>query len=115
MVLIGHSLGARAMICAADALGATPGAPTVKEMHLLGAAIGANRDWSGLNRAVAGTAYNYYSRGDKVLRFLYSLAQVGDPAAGYSGMKTSLKGIRNVGVTRMVSEHGAYCRHVELK
>lgn len=115
VVLIGHSLGARALICAAEALGTKKSAPAVKEMHLLGAAIGANRPWSTLDRAVDGTAYNYHSRKDKVLRFLYSLAQVGDPAAGYSGMKTSLKGIKNVAVTRTVSEHSAYCTLVDLK
>ena len=115
VVLIGHSLGARAMICAAEAVGTKPGAPAVKEMHLLGAAIGAKSDWSRLNQAVVGTVYNYYSSNDKVLRFFYSLAQGGDPAAGYSGMASSLKGIKNVDVTKKVPGHSDYCREVGLK
>jgi hypothetical protein len=84
-------------------------------VHLLGAAIGAKGDWAALDRGVAGTAYNYHSRVDKVLRFFYSLAQVGDPAAGYGGMKTTLKGIKNVDVTKSVPEHSAYCERVDLK
>lgn len=115
VVLVGHSLGARAMICTAEALGTKPTAPTVKEMHLLGGAIGAEGDWAPLDRSVLATVYNYHSRQDKVLRFFYSFAQAGEPAAGYSGMKSKLKGIKNIDVTPKVSDHSAYCRAVDLR
>lgn len=115
IVLIGHSLGARAMICAAEALGTKSNAPTIREMHLLGAAIGADRDWSRLHRAAAGTVFNYHSRHDKVLRFFYSLAQGGESAAGLAGIRTTLKGIRNIDVTAQVPDHQKYCERVVLK
>lgn len=115
VVLVGHSLGARAMLCAAEALGTKEDAPTVREVHLLGAAVGADGDWSRLNGAVAQFAYNYYSHEDKVLRFFYSLAQAGEKAAGGAGMVTKQKKIKNVDVTRQVPDHSAYCKAVSLR
>ncbi len=114
VVLAGHSLGARAMICAAEALATKNSAPKVRDVHLLGAAAGANGDWGRLNAAVQGLACNYHSREDKVLRFFYSLAQAGSPAAGYSGMATRLKKIKNVDVTKRVFDHSAYCKSLSL-
>lgn len=115
VVLVGHSLGARAMICAAEALGTKDRAPKVREIHLLGAAVGAKGDWGRLSSAVDRVAYNYHSREDKVLKFFYSLAQGGTAAAGHTGMTTRFKNIRNVDVTRQVSDHSAYCNAVSLK
>lgn len=115
VVLIGHSLGARAMLCAAEALGTKVDAPKVRDLHLLGAAAGTKRDWHRVNSAVTGTAYNYHSREDRVLRFFYSVAQVGDKAAGGAGITTKLKKIKNVDVTRQVADHSAYCKVVSLK
>ena len=115
VVLVGHSLGARAMLCAAEALGTKEAAPRVREMHLLGAAVGAERDWSQLNGAVQNCAYNYFSRDDKVLKFFYSVAQVGDKAAGGTGIVTKRKKIKNIDVTRQVTDHSAYCKAVILK
>lgn len=115
VVLVGHSLGARAMICTAEALGTKENAPNVREIHLLGAAAGAKGDWSRLSAAVRQFAYNYHSREDKVLKFFYSLAQGGTPAAGHIGMTTKFKNIRNVEVTRQVPDHSSYCKAVSLK
>lgn len=115
VVLAGHSLGARAMLCAAESLGTKADAPRIREVHFLGAAVGADGDWGRLNGAVEGFAYNYHSSEDKVLRFFYSLAQVGDKAAGSIGMTTRQKKIKNVDVTRQVPDHSAYCRTLSLK
>lgn len=115
VVLAGHSLGARAMLCAAEALGTKHDAPKVREVHLLGAAVGAKGDWGQLNNAVQEFAYNYHSRNDKVLKFFYSLAQAGDKAAGAAGMTTRQKKIKNIDVTRQVPDHSAYCKVISLK
>jgi pimeloyl-ACP methyl ester carboxylesterase len=115
VVLAGHSLGARAMLCAAEALGTKSDAPKVREIHLLGAAVAADGDWSLLNSAVRQFAYNYHSRDDKVLKFFYTVAQVGEKAAGRAGMTTRFKRIKNVDVTRLVPDHSAYCRAISLK
>lgn len=114
VVLAGHSLGARAMICAAEALATKNAAPRVREVHLLGAAVGADGEWGRLNAGVQRFAYNYHSREDKVLRFFYSLVQVGSAAAGYAGMSTGLKRIKNVDVTKRVPDDSAYCKSVSL-
>lgn len=49
-VLIGHSLGARVMVTAAQTLATQPGPPRVEPMHLLGDAVvrkgGSDRYWT---------------------------------------------------------------------
>lgn len=79
-VLIGHRLGSRAMVVAAQTLGTNPGGPQVEAVHHLGAAIGAKSDWHTLTAAVIDKVYNYHSTNDSVLRIFYSLAQGGQTA-----------------------------------
>lgn len=85
-VLIGHSLGARVMTVAAQALGTKPGAPRLHAVHLFGAAIGARGDWTTLAAGVDEGVYSYHSGGDNVLRLLYKAAQGGQTAAGQTGL-----------------------------
>ena len=60
-VLMGHSLGARVMVTAAQTLATQPGPPRIESMHLLGAAVGRKGDWRSLEAAVTGTVWNYWS------------------------------------------------------
>ena len=115
VVLVGHSLGARAMICAVEALGTKASAATVREVHLLGAARDADDDWSRLDAGAQGRTYNYHSKQDKVLRFFYRTVEAGDVAAGYAGMLTKRKKIVNVDVTKQVADHSAYCKSLSLR
>lgn len=115
VILVGHSLGARAMLCAGEALGTKKDAPKVREVHLLGAAVGAEREWGQISAAVQNVAFIYHSRNDKVLKFVYSLAQGGSVAAGLVGAKTRSKKVKNVDVTRQVPDHFAYCKTLSLK
>lgn len=115
VVLVGHSLGARAMVCAAESLSTKPSAPKVREVHLLGVASNARRDWSALHKAVVGKVYNYHSRNDKVLKFLYATVEAGQVAAGLNGMKTALPDLVNVDVTSKVASHSRYCKDLDLK
>ncbi len=115
VVLIGHSLGARAMICAAEALGTKASAPDVREMHVLGSAVGAKGPWGLLAKSVDGKVYNYHSRNDKVLRFFYSAAQAGQPAAGYAGMTSKRREVCNVDVSSQVRKHSDYCKRLDLR
>lgn len=115
VVLIGHSLGARSMICAAEALGTKADAPKVRDVHLLGAAINADHNWGDLNAAVQQTVFNYHSRNDTVLKFVYAIVQGGSTAAGCSGASTRRKKIKNVNVTKQVPDHSAYCKSLSLK
>ena len=115
VILTGHSLGARAMICAAEALGTKPSAPRILDVHLLGAAANSQRDWSDLARAVTGKAWNYHSKSDRVLRFFYSLGEAGQKAAGHEGIASKYAEIVNVDVTKDVEEHSAYAKRLSLR
>ena len=80
-ILVGHSLGGRAMITAAESLGTDPDAPRIQTLHTLGAAEGKKGDWRPLNDAVEDAVHNYFSRNDKVLELAYRTAQAGGKAA----------------------------------
>lgn len=115
LVLAGHSLGARAMICAAEALGTKASAPAVREVHLLGAARNADGEWGRLAHGVTNRAYNYHSKDDNVLKWFYALAEGKKAAAGYAGIKTKRDEIENVEVTKQVANHSAYCANLSLR
>ena len=78
---------ARAIVTAAQTLATSPDGPKIDAVHLLGAAIGAKGNWRGLNDAVTDTVYNYYSANDKVLKYLYTVAQAGSKPAGLCGVR----------------------------
>ncbi|MGZ4586648.1 MAG: DUF726 domain-containing protein [Mycobacteriaceae bacterium] len=113
-VLMGHSLGARVMVSTAQALATQPGTPRVESMHLLGAAVGRKGDWRGLAASSTGTIWNYWSSNDNVLRWLYTLAEVGEAAAGQVGFMTKLPRIKNRNVSRLVKGHSDYVPRVTL-
>jgi Protein of unknown function (DUF726) len=113
-VLMGHSLGARVMVTAAQALATRPSQPRIESMHLLGAAVGRKGDWRGLAASTTGTVWNYWSSNDNVLRWLYTLAEIGEAAAGQTGFVTKLPGIKNRNVSRLVSSHSDYVSRVTL-
>ncbi|XBH20421.1 DUF726 domain-containing protein [Jonesiaceae bacterium BS-20] len=114
-VLVGHSLGARVMAIAAEALGSKPGGPRVKDLHLLGAAIGAKSNWDGLVAGVDGSVYGYHSKNDNVLKFVYATAQGGQKAAGYSGFEPESTKLINVDVSDVVQSHSGYQDNVTLR
>lgn len=114
-VLVGHSLGARVMVHAAQSLGsASTGSPRIESMHLLGAAVGAKGDWRTLNDAVSGNVWNYYSGNDQVLKNLYALAELGQKAAGLVGFYSKYEHIKNRNVTKKVGGHSEYFTAVTL-
>ncbi len=84
-VLVGHSLGARVMVVAAQAMGTKKDGPRVEAAHLTGAAIGAESDWTTLTEPVIDAVYSYYSTNDNVLKYLYGAAMGGQKAAGLTG------------------------------
>lgn len=114
-ILVGHSLGARAMVVAAQSLSTKQTAPRIESMHLLGAAIGANSDWTSLANAVDGKVYNYHSANDNVLKHVYSLVQAGEKAAGMTGFIPRNNKIENVDVTDLVHGHSEYHSKINLK
>ena len=113
-VLIGHSLGARVMVVAAETLGTKPGGPRIQAAHLLGAAIGAKSNWDSLTAAVDEVAYGYHSTTDAVLKYVYRTAQAGEVAAGLGGFAPVSSKLQNIDVTEAVKTHFDYQEHVQL-
>lgn len=113
-VLVGHSLGARAMVVAAQTLGSKPGGPRVEATHLLGVAIGAKSDWRNLIAAVDDAVYNYHSTCDDVLKYMYPIAEGGQAAAGLKGFAPSDPKLKNLDVSIQVKKHSDYHKNVRL-
>lgn len=113
-VLIGHSLGARVMVVAAEALGSKPMGPRIQSAHLLGAAIGAKSEWAPLTASVDEAVYGYHSTNDTVLRYAYKTAQAGETAAGYSGFVPISSKLHNIDVSEQVRSHFDYQANVDL-
>ena len=105
---------ARAIVTAAHTLATSPDGPKIDAVHLLGAAIGAKGNWRGLNDAVTDTVYNYYSANDKVLKYLYPVAQAGSKPAGLCGFGSKFPKIKDRNVSRLVNSHSDYLRKVQL-
>lgn len=114
-VLVGHSLGARVMAVAAQALGTKPDGPRLQSVHLLGAAIGAKPAGDALTAAVDQAVYNYYSLNDSILKLVYRLAQGGQVAAGFSGFAQASERLINVDVSDQVKTHFDYQGVVHLR
>lgn len=113
-VLIGHSLGARVMLRTAELLGTKKQAPRIKEVHLLGAAVGRGGDWRRLNDSVRIGVWNYHSRRDKVLGVLYPIAQAGQTAVGNVGFRTVFTKLVDVDVTETIASHSEYVKALSL-
>jgi len=113
-VLVGHSLGARVMAVAAEALGTRTGPPRIQAAHLLGAAIGAKGNWGALTAGVEEAVYGYHSTNDAVLKYVYRVAQAGQNPAGLSGFSPADHKLVNVDVSDRVATHFDYQSSVQL-
>ncbi|ULP48351.1 DUF726 domain-containing protein [Mycolicibacter virginiensis] len=113
-ILVGHSLGARAMIVAAQTLAGKSGGPRITAMHTLGAAVGRNQDWRTLSEGVSGEVNNYHSTRDKVLQILYTVAQGGSVAVGRRGFGASHANLIDHDVSNIVGGHSEYAANVAL-
>ncbi|WP_334149794.1 DUF726 domain-containing protein [Microbacterium sp.] len=113
-VLIGHSLGARVMVVAAETLGTKPDGPRIQSAHLLGAAIGAKSNWDALTAGVDSGVYCYHSGTDNVLKYVYRAAQAGETAAGLVGFTPIATKLQNIDVSASVKTHFDYLDNVHL-
>lgn len=113
-ILVGHSLGARAMITAAETMGTSNDTPQIETLHLLGAAEGKKADWRPLSEAVCGTVNNYYSTNDAVLKYMYAVAQAGSIAVGLRGFECKYSNIKDRDVSSKVPGHSDYFDNVRL-
>lgn len=113
-ILMGHSLGARVMVTAAQLLGTRDGDPKIEAIHLFGAAVSAGGDWRTLNDAVVERVWNYHSRNDSVLAYVYRTAALGRPAVGRVGFGSSFPKITDRDVSRRANSHTTYVPYVKL-
>lgn len=114
VVLVGHSLGARAMITAAETLATSKDAPNIEQVHLLGAAVGQNNDWRLLSESVTDAVHNYHSSNDGVLKYLYTTVEAGSTAVGLKGFQTTYPNIIDHDVSHLVNGHSEYFDKVTL-
>jgi len=113
-ILVGHSLGGRVMAKSAMALATRSEPPVIKDMHLLGAAVGKGREWLSAGTAVEGAIYNYHSSNDEVLGRLYKMAELGTTPVGLKGIGASDAKLRDRNVSRQVNGHSDYFEKVDL-
>lgn len=113
-VLVGHSLGARALVVAIQTLSSKPDGPRIHTAHLMGAAIGAESDWHALTDRVENAVYNYHSTNDRVLKFIYRIAQGGQTAAGLRGFTPTVDRLYNLDASHLVDGHSGYFGSVAL-
>jgi hypothetical protein len=109
--LMGHSLGARVIAYALQALSTRSGRPVVRDVYLLGGAIDRTDKamWNNAAKAVSGTIHNCYSRNDKVLQYAYrgANAMLSDPI-GIGPISGRNPKIRNWDFSNAVRSHMAW-------
>lgn len=113
-ILVGHSLGGRAIVTAAETLATSSEAPRIEAVHLLGAAEGKKGDWRPLSESVTDAVHNYYSTNDAVLKYAYTAAQAGSFAVGLGGFGTKFSSIKDHDVSKQVNGHSEYFEKVRL-
>lgn len=104
--LAGHSLGARVIYYALEAL--STGNKKVEDIYLLGGAVGRNdeKGWSKAASAVRGSIYNCYSKNDDVLRYLYRGASgYTSQPAGFAPITLDDPKVLNINCTDFVGGH----------
>jgi hypothetical protein len=116
-VLVGHSLGARAIFRALIAYATIPEEKRLSNVagaHLLGGAVGSEPGsaWDAAAGGVNGKIYSYFTSNDQVLKYAYRLGTLfGSPAIGSKPIQSKNMAdtkIENVDVSEWVPKHTAY-------
>ena len=112
-VLMGHSLGARAIYYALEALSTRKdiAKPIVRDVYLLGGAVGREpvADWRVVASAVSGKIHNFHSSKDDILGRLYRAANAfqSEPI-GLGPIQADDPRIVNIDVSDLVGGHTQY-------
>ena len=102
------------MVMATESLGTKSDGPRLQSVHLLGAAVAADDDWLTLTARVDDAVYNYHSANDGTLKYLYTIGQLGQTAAGVNGFSPASGKLRNIDVSGQVDGHLDYLSNVVL-
>jgi hypothetical protein len=107
-ILLGHSLGGRVIYATLRTL-ATRNCSNILEAHITGGAIGNNREnWKFARKAVKGRIVNYFSRQDRVLKYLYTAGTFFSSSPIGRNPIRRVVGIRNKDVSSVVEGHMKY-------
>jgi len=108
--LMGHSLGGRVLFYTLTNLSMKRSSP-VKDVYLMGAAVDRldQEGWKNAANAVSGKIYNFYSKNDSILKYLYQGANalLSDPA-GYGAIELRHPKIVNIDCTDFIGGHMEY-------
>ena len=106
--LVGHSLGCRVIYYALQALSTNEKQIKIKDVILLGGAVGRNdeKGWGKACSAISGNIYNCYSQHDAILSKLYKTANanLSDPI-GIGPIPISKSNLKNLDCSDFVSGH----------
>lgn len=106
-ILVGHSLGARVIHNCLEHIAVSKVETNVKEAHLLGGAVNSRvLKWSKTTSSVKDKIYNYYSKNDKILKFMYSSIMIDRYPVGLQ--KIDLPVFVNIDSTKYISGHKEY-------
>ena len=110
--LAGHSLGARVIYYALEALSTKSGKP-IQDVYLLGGAVGgSSKDspgWESATNVVRGRIYNCHSNNDGILKVLYRGANgFQSEPIGYSPIQLKHEKIHNFDCTELVDGHTSW-------
>ncbi|MGX1770299.1 DUF726 domain-containing protein [Dietzia sp. NPDC055343] len=111
-ILVGHSLGGRVMATATQTLSKARAGKKVRDLRILGAAIGQKFDWASVASTTSGYVVNYFSRNDAVLRNAYAVAEVGSVAVGLKGTGCEAPNLVDVDVSDTVPNHNSYWENI---
>lgn len=106
-ILCGHSLGARVIFYALEAL-ASKNMRIIEDVHLLGGAVGNKKDdWKNAKKSVTGTITNYKCKHDQVLSKGYTAGTffTSDPIGLYD---INVEGVINIDCSSIVTGHMEY-------
>lgn len=109
--LAGHSLGARVIYYALEALSTREDPALVENVYLLGGAVGGGdkEGWLAATKAVNGTIFNCFSKNDNVLKYLYQGANAGlSTPIGYREISLKHRQIENLDCSSFVDGHSLW-------
>jgi hypothetical protein len=117
VILYGHSLGAKVIYHALIQISQQKSKinrTIIKEVHLLGGAESSSSDnWSYAKRCVSGVIFNYYSKNDDILKYLYQTVELSSRnPIGRNPIEVD--GVVNIDVSSVVNGHSEYISNFSL-
>lgn len=108
-ILLGHSLGGNVIYHCIKEL-SKHNLKLIREAHILGGAVNNKKyDWIDVKKVVHKHVYNYYSKNDSILKYMFSTTTFVVNPIGRNRIKVS--GVYNVDVTEKVSSHTKFKEH----